>query len=676
MGQSGRSPRSPCTAHDPVRCDRLNEKSIQTTEINRLLANLPEVTLRVMGRKSRDKRDRVPASATELEPAGRWWGRQEWMISGVLVALIVAVFGQVESHSFLNYDDGQFIFQNDQVMRGLSLPSIRWALTSTNLGWYPLTWLSHMLDVDLWGLRAGMHLLTNVAVHAITTCLLFAAIRRLTEDTAGWRSAFVAALFAIHPMHVESVAWASERKDTLSTLWIVLALLLYARNPQRRWPVALAFAASLASKQTYVTFPLLLLILDFWPLGRIRTREDLSSTIRAKLPFIALAIGGAVMAVIGQHNINAIQSVSSVPIGQRLCNAAVSVVTYLSQMVVPRAMALPVPAHPVDLVLALLFGGCLFAVTAAAIVTARSRPALVAGWSWYLITLLPVAGLVQIGRQARADRYTYFAFIGLFLAIAFDPWWRRLTPLLAASVSSAVVLIFAAVAFHQVRYWQSSETLFTHTLAVTRDNTEAEYLLGQSLELSDPDRAIPHLRRAAQLIEKERIRPDWHSQIYVSLGTSMLVKARALPVDRAREQWIRDAIAQYRHSLVIDPAAPHATNNLAVASQMLAQPQPAPGEAEAASHLQAGAALSRQNHPEDAVAELEKAVRLVPKAVEPHVYLALALVQAHHLDAAVAELEVARQLNPRRSNELVTSALRLQPGPGNLDALIEKLRSG
>lgn len=628
-----------------------------------------------MGRKSRDKRNRPAASAAEAASSAPRWGQRQWILCAALITLVFAVFGQVRSHSFLNYDDAQFVFQNDQVLQGLSLASIRWALTSTSLGWYPLTWLSHMLDVQLWGLRSGMHLLTNVTLHATTTCLLFAAIRQLTDDHSGWRSAFVAALFAIHPMHVESVAWASERKDTLSTLWIVLALLRYARNPQRRWPVALAFAASLASKQMYVTFPLLLLILDFWPLGRLSSWSNLASAIRSKAPLIALSVAGCVMAVIGQRNINAIQSLRTVTIGQRISNAAVSVVTYLAQMIMPRSMALPVPEHPVSLVAALLSTVILIGVTAAALATRRSRPALVVGWSWYLLTLLPVSGLVQIGRQARADRFTYFAFVGLFLAIAFDPGWRRMPARLLVPAAGAVIVILAAVAFHQAGYWKSSETLFSHTLAVTRDNTEAEYLLGQSLELSDPDRAIPHLRRAAQLIEREQIHPDWHSQAYVSMGTSMLVKARTLPIDERRHHLIREAMSQYDRALVIDPAAPHAENNLAVARQMLAQTPPDPSEAELARHLQAGAALSRQNHPQEAVAELVKAVGLAPGRVAPHVYLALAQVQAHHLDAAVAELEEARRLDSREANALVTAALQLQPASGNLEALLVRLRS-
>ena len=627
-----------------------------------------------MGRKSRDKRDRAPAPAadTASTPSGL---RREWILSVALVALTFAVFGQVGSHSFLNYDDGQFLYQNDPVLQGLSLHSLRWALTSVSLGWYPLTWIAHMLDVELWGLNAGMHLLTNVALHAITACLLFAAIRRLTGDRSLWRSAFVAALFAIHPMHVESVAWASERKDTLSTLWIVLALLVYARRPERKWPTALAFAASLASKQMYVTFPILLLVVDFWPLARLRNRQDLAPRMWEKLPLFVLSLGGCVMAVIGQHNIKAIQSVVDVPIGQRGANAVVSTVIYLVQLVVPLGMALPIPMHPIGVVAAGLAAGVLCTITAGAFIVARERPAIAAGWLWFLITLLPVIGLVQIGNQARADRYTYFAFIGIFLAITFDPYWQALPRRLLAGIAVAVLLSLGVVAFHQAGYWRSSETLFAHTLAITRDNAEAEYLLGQALELSDPDRAIPHLKRASQLIESSRSHPDWHSQTYVSQGTSMLVKARSLPVDQARDALIRDAMAQYQHALLIDPAAPHAKNNLAVAAQMLAQPRPDRNDADAARHLQAGAALSRQNHPDDAVAELMKAVTLAPKAVAPHVYLALALVQAKHFDAAVAELEVSRSLDASQANGLVTSALQLQPGSANLDALIARLRS-
>lgn len=627
-----------------------------------------------MGRKSRDKRNRAPVSPAALAAAGATGVRRgAWLASAALVALTFAVFGQVGSHSFLNYDDGQFLYQNDAVMRGLSLSSIRWALTSTSLGWYPLTWLSHMLDVELWALRPGMHLLTNVALHAITACLLFSGIRRLTGDF--WRSAFVAALFAIHPMHVESVAWASERKDTLSTLWIVLALLFYARNPERKLPVVLAFAASLASKQMYVTFPALLLVVDFWPLARLRSRQEVLPRILEKVPLFVLSMGGCVMAVIGQRNLNAVQSVASVPIGQRIANAAVSTVTYLTQLVAPHDLALPIPFHPIGAEAAALALAILLAITAAAFFVVRQRPAITAGWLWYLITLSPVIGLVQIGTQARADRYTYFAFIGIFLAVAFDQWSRHIPRRALGAAAIVSVIAYAAVAFHQADYWKSSTTLFSHTLAVTGDNAQAEYLLGQSLELSDPDRAIPHLQRAARLNQSQRVRPDWHSQTFVSMGTSMLVKARAMPVDTARDRLIQDAISQYQRALQVDPEAPHAKNNIAVAARMLLEPKPDPNEVAVLQHLQAGAALSRQNHPEDAVAELQKAVELAPKLVPPHVYLALALVQAKHLEAAITELEVSKSLDPAQANQLVSSALQLQPGAGNLDALIAKLQA-
>ncbi|MEO6258891.1 MAG: hypothetical protein ABIP63_01020 [Thermoanaerobaculia bacterium] len=595
------------------------------------------------------------------------------MVSAALVILTYAVFGQVSSHSFINYDDGQFLYQNPTVMQGLSLSSIRWAFTSTSIGWYPLTWLSHMLDVELWQLRAGTHLLMNVTLHTVTACLLFAALRRLTGDTA--RSAFVSALFAIHPMHVESVAWASERKDTLSTLFIVLALLFYARNPERRWPVASAFAASLASKQMYVTFPLLLLVVDFWPLRRLRNRSEVVPRILEKIPLLALSLAGCVIAVIGQRNLKAMQSVDELAIGQRVANAAVSAVTYLVQAAVPCGMAVPIPFKPIGAAAALIAVAILATITWAAARVARQRPAIMAGWLWYGITLMPVIGLVQIGTQARADRYTYFAFIGIFLAVAFDPWSRQIPRRALGLLAAIAVPAYAAIAFHQTNFWRSSETLFSHTLAVTTDNAQAEYLLGQALELSDPDRAMPHLKRAAGLLESARARPDWYSQTYVSLGTSMLVKARTMPVDSARDQLIREAMAQYQRALSADPLAPHAQNNLAVAAQLLAQPKPDPKEAAVLRHLQAGAALSRQNHPEDAVTELRNAVQLAPGSATPHVYLALALVQAQHFDAAITELETAKGLDAAQANQLVTAALQLQPGPGNLDALLAKLGS-
>jgi tetratricopeptide (TPR) repeat protein len=539
-----------------------------------------------MGKKSRGKSARDiqprrekarPASANTLP-----WTTREWTIVALLAALTVAIFGQVASHVFLNLDDGQFIYENGTVLQGLSGSSIAWALTSADIGWYPLTWLSHMLDISLWGPRAGAHLLTNALLHLVSACLLFAALRRLTR--AAWPAAFVAALFAIHPMHVESVAWASERKDTLSTLFAMLALLFYARDPRRRLPVALALTASLAAKQMYVTLLPLLLVLDWWPLGRLRNLRDLHPRVVEKLPLFALSIAGSAIAVIGQRNLNALQSTATIPLGHRFGNALVSYCRYLGKLFVPVDLALPYPYEPISGAKAAAAAALLLlAITAGCLLAARRLPALLAGWLWFVGILVPVIGVVQIGTQSLADRYSYFAYVGIFVAVAYSAIALPIPRRVLVAAGTLAVAIYAAIAFHQVRYWKNSETLFAHAIAVTADNAQAEYLLGQALQMSEPDRAIAHLRRSVEIVERTSAGgsayPDWYAQCFVGIGTSELVKARSMPATSpARATLIADAKTQLQHALRINGQTPHAKNNLGVADQMLAEGR-APGRA-------------------------------------------------------------------------------------------------
>lgn len=525
-----------------------------------------------MGRKARLKQTRTIATA-EAQPGVDDWGAREWTIVALLAAATFIVFGQVASHSFLNFDDGQFIYENPHVLHG----DIVWALTSAAIGWYPLTWLTHMLDVRLWGMDAGMHLLTGVFLHALGTILLFLALRRLTRRE--WVSACVAALFAIHPMHVESVAWASERKDTLSTLFAMLALWLYARAPRRMLGVSIALALSLAAKQMYITLPFVFLLLDAWPLDRLRTLDDLRPRVTEKWPLFVLTGGGVLIAFIGQRSLNALQSTTSLPIADRVANALIAYVNYLGKLVVPVDMALPYPLTRASVAAAVVPFFVLAAITIAALAARRSAPYLAVGWLWFLGTLVPVIGIVAIGNQSMADRYTYFSYVGLFIAIAFgvvDLARRlRIPDGVPAAIGGVVIVIYASVAIGQLRYWKDSESLFAHTLAVTRDNPVAEYSLGQTLQATKPDEAMPHFQRALALTQPlltlpGATRPDWYPQAYVGLGTAMLVKARTLPQSPARDGLIRDAIASYRQALAIDPNAAHARNNIAVAAQMQA----------------------------------------------------------------------------------------------------------
>ena len=625
-----------------------------------------------MGRKARQKLTRTapePVAAVAPDvPAPAVWGARESTIAALLLALTFLVFGQVASHAFLNFDDGQFVYENQHVLNR----DVSWALTSAELGWYPLTWLSHMLDVTIWGQRAGMHVLTSVVLHAISTLLLFLALRRLTHTP--WPSAFIAALFAIHPMHVESVAWVSERKDTLSTLFAMLALWLYARAPRRMLGVSIAMALSLMAKQMYITLPFVFLLLDVWPLNRLRTFDDLRQRAIEKWPLFVLTIAGATAAIIGQRSLHAMQT--SLPIGERIANALVAYVAYVGKLFVPIDMALPYPlVHRAfdDAILPLLI---LAAITIAVYAARRTAPYLAVGWLWFLGTLIPVIGIVAIGTQSMADRYTYFSYVGLFIAITFgaiDLAARFRIPSTAlAAIAAIAVAAYAFVAVHQLRYWKDSETLFVHTLDVTRDNSVAEYLLGQTLQATKPDEAMPHLQRAIDLtLPALKIQgakaPNWFPQAYVAMGTALVVKARTMPDSPVRTALIRGAITNNRYALSLDPKTPHATNNIAVATQMLPHN---PRQDDYDRYLDEGTKLSQVGRFDEAVGQYRLAAEIFPQSVEPHIYLGLGLLQANKRSEGVAQLRAAKAISPIEANDFLTNALHMPANDRNLDLFI------
>jgi protein O-mannosyl-transferase len=487
---------------------------------------------------------KVPGPGTDL------------FVLAALILITLIVFAQVRTHSFLNYDDGQFIYENPHVTGGLTADSIGWALTSPSIGWYPITWMSHMLDIDLWQMRAGMHLITNVLLHIISVCLLFLALQRMTRET--WPSAIVAALFAIHPVHVESVAWVSERKDMLSTVFAMLALFFYARAPEKRVRLFVAMALSIMSKQMYITLPFVFMLLDFWPLRR-------GIQIKEKMPLFALTIFGAIMAVVGQRNLNALQSVETLPLASRLSNAAVAYVRYIGKFFAPIDLAAIYPMTPVSMSFATACALLIIAISIAAFLLRERIPYVFTGWFWFAGTLVPVIGIVQIGVQAIADRYTYFSFIGLSIAVVWAIPRRLLVP-----IGAVGVVVLMVIAYRQAGYWQDSETLFERTIAVTPPNPLAEYSLGQTLEMTKPVRAIDHLQRAIALVKDSKSTPPgWTAQAHVGLGTALMMKAYPLPAGSERTSLIQQALGEFQQALVIDPNAPHAHNNIALAQQWL-----------------------------------------------------------------------------------------------------------
>jgi tetratricopeptide (TPR) repeat protein len=515
----------------------------------------------------------------------------------VLAVITLAVFWPVTNCDFINFDDNNYVFANSKVQGGLTLDSVVWAFTTQETGnyWHPLTWLSLMLDTDLFrgmfeNSATGPHLI-NLLLHVANTVLLFLVLRELTS--AHWRSAFVAALFALHPLHVESVAWISERKDVLSTFFWLLALLAYghyagalkARMPRARFfyrGALLCFALGLMSKPMLVTLPFVLLLLDYWPLKRFPDfRFDAAIFLRLvqeKVPFFVLSAISCVITITVQRHYGAIRSLMVLPMGARVENAFVSYVRYLGKAFWPADLAVlyPYPGHwPLALVafaVALVAG-----LTVAALWLGRFQPFLVTGWFWFLGTLVPVLGLIQVGRQSMADRYNYVPLIGVFIilswgATALAARWRVPT---VATVAAAILVLGACATrtADQIRYWQNSGTLFRRAIALTQNNYLAHDNLGIYLfTTGNEEAAIAEFRRALQINPKD---PDTLN----CLGAAMATRHQYAEAN------------QYLQRLVqIHPGDP-------------------------AAHFNYGAVLAEQEKWKEAAAEFSEALRLKPDFV-------------------------------------------------------------
>jgi len=470
-----------------------------------------------------------------------------------LVALVWAVFGQTLGHDFINYDDNDYVYANEIVKAGITSHGVVLAFlhAAPTANWHPLTIISHMLDCEFYGLDPAGHHFTNVLLHAIGTILLFLLICHMTR--ALWRAAFVAAVFAIHPLHVESVAWVAERKDVLSGIFFMLTLLAYVhytRQPSlgRYFLTSLVLLLGLMSKPMLVTTPVVLLLLDYWPLSRFLSpglprsgpnaiswlnRQPTSiQLILEKIPFLVLTLGSCVATLVAQRG--AISPFKVLPLSWRISNAFISYVTYVWQTLAPNKLAVFYP-HPQGGVPAwelLVSVAILVTITIEVFGLRKMRPYLLFGWLWYLIMLLPVIGLIQVGVQARADRYTYLPQIGLYLALtwmtadlaATARYWLR-TVAVAATIYLALL---SWKAWAQTQYWQNSQTLWNHALAVTSNNSEAHKNLGAFLlNKGYTEQAVAHYKEVLAMDPKDvKTRDD--------LGVAL---ARLKRFDEAVEQW-------------------------------------------------------------------------------------------------------------------------------------------
>lgn len=501
-----------------------------------------------------------------------------------LVLLTAGAFGHVLGNGFVNYDDPIYVTVNDRIRAPFNAASLRGALTATEaLNWHPLTWMSLQFDHRLYGLRPWGYHLTSLLLHMGSAVLLFGVLRATTG--AIWRSALVAVLFAVHPLHVESVAWVAERKDVLSGFFWMLTMAAYVgyvRLPSvgRYLLVALALALGLMAKPMVVTLPCVLLLLDYWPLLRLQIADCKCSMrlLAEKLPLFGLAAVASMLTWHAQHGGGAIESLERYSFGVRIENALVCYVRYIGLTLWPSGLAVlyPHPGDALPLWQPMAAGTLLVVITGMAVALRRCMPHLLVGWMWYLGTLVPVIGLVQVGQQALADRYTYIPLIGLFIALAWglgdlvDRWpeWRKIV--IAGAVAS--VLGLAVCAWLQVRHWKDSIALWDHALQVTAENSTARNNLGLAHleEKGSAATAEEHLRAAIAL-------QPGYVRAFANLG-------RALD----RQGKTEEAIGWYRQALDIEPDLPETRNNL-------------------------GIALAKRGRLDEAIEQLTEAVRLAPE---------------------------------------------------------------
>lgn len=441
-----------------------------------------------------------------------------------LAAAVIATYAPVRNHGFVTYDDNSYVTENPTVQGGLTGEGIAWAVTATEVNnWHPLTWVSHMLDVELFGLDPGSHHVVNVLFHLCNTLLLFLVLQGMTG--ALWRSAFVSALFALHPLHVESVAWISERKDVLSAFFWFLTIGAWHRYVNRPgWgrylAVLLLFALGLAAKPMVVTLPFVLLLLDVWPLRRLNPPDSeggsdtfrlprdagrLLVLVREKIPLFVLAGLSAVVTYQAQARGGAMTTLEFIPLAERIKNALVAYCGYIVKAVWPVKLAVlyPHPVAGVSPVLAAAAAAVLAAATLLFFLGRRRAPYLMVGWLWYLGMLVPVIGLVQVGEQALADRYTYLPLIGIYLIVAWGVAALaegRLKAGFLATPALAVLLLLSLTARNQAGHWKDSRSLYTRALETTSDNWIIEYNYGMLLEeYGELGEAMGHYRSALRI---------------------------------------------------------------------------------------------------------------------------------------------------------------------------------
>lgn len=568
------------------------------------------------------------------------------MICLMLAIGVFIVYWPASNHEFLDYDDRDYVTANPHVQAGLTGGNIAWAFCSFySYNWHPLTWLSHMLDTDLFGSSpCGPHLV-NVALHAANAILVFLLLFTLTK--APWRPAFVAALFAFHPLHVESVAWIAERKDLLSALFGLSALLAYTRfvktNSRRSyWLAVFLFALGLMSKPMIVTLPFVMLLLDYWPLQRFN-KSTLRRIITEKIPFFLLTAASCVVTFLAQATSGAVAALDQIPLALRIENMFVSYALYLGKTIWPVHLAVPYPlpdAYPVGSVLLPI--AAILLVSILVLFYRRKFPFLGVGWIWFLGMLVPVIGLIQVGTQAMADRYTYLPAIGLFLMFVWggSEWLVKLHAprFVVVLMVTAVIVACSARTRNQLSYWQNTETLFRHSLEVTTNNAVAYENLANNL--ADQGRYAEAVDDFQSALE---INPH-NGSVHNDLGTTLMMRGKLNEAEfhfRQAVQWnhadanawmnlgvasalrgdYTNAVTYYEQSLTLAPGKPEAHNNLAYA-------------------------LAKLNRLDEARTHYETALQIWPDYPQAHFNLGCLLLQLGQRQKATTHLIEAVRLKP------------------------------
>jgi protein O-mannosyl-transferase len=575
------------------------------------------------------------------------------LLSALLFVLVGATFFPVMGNGFVNFDDPLYVTENVHVKHGLTWENVKWAAGAVvDSNWHPLTLLSHMLDCQLFGLKPWGHHLTSVLLHATNTVLLFLLLKRMTAKPG--RSFFVAALFGLHPLHVESVAWVAERKDVLSTLFGLLALLAYAKyaegsrmpagtgRPKAFFGLALVFfALGLMAKPMLVTLPCVLLLMDYWPLGRWNG-ETARKLIWEKWPFYALAAVECVVTLVVQGKSGTVIGWMALPFALRLENSLLAYVRYLGKFFYPADLCVYYP-HPRSWPLGeILFAAVVLAVLSVLAIRLRRRqPWLLAGWLWFVGTLVPVIGLVQVGQQSMADRYTYFPLIGIFVLAAWGACelaGSRPAAFVLSTTASAIVVSCVVLTRAQIYWWSDSELLFRHAIAITENNALAHNNLGAAMETEGRfGEAVVEYRKALA------VWPD-NAPFHCNLGVAL-----------DRQGHPDEAISQFQEAIKDDPNYANAHDNLGRALNRKGRADEAVVEFQKTlrinpdvpdTHCNLGHSLDLLGRFDEAISQFQQALKLDPDLADAHANLGVTFGHKGLLDAAVRELQAAARLDP------------------------------